>query len=176
MDLCRRMTRTRVKGNGSKGASSPETEPNFYAMVPCSETLPRDLREDVKLENIGNFAVIPEDNLDQDGVDGIIGLSFEIETPQEPSSNISDDGSRMSTSSAHSSMTLPESPIAIVSPHVEARRKTSPLTSTELVQSFPIPCEVSINDAHSGDMLIFEGLPFHYLETKDVEDSLLHDI
>jgi hypothetical protein len=166
-----------VKGNGSKGASSPETEPNFYAMVPCSETLPqtlpRDLREDVKLENIGNFAVIPEDSLEQDSADGIIGLSFEIETPQEPSSNISDDGSR---SSAHSSMTLPESPIAIVSPRLESRRKISPLTSTELVQSFPIPCEVSVNDAHSGDMLIFEGLPFHYLETKDVEDSLLHDI
>jgi hypothetical protein len=38
MDLCKKqMTRTRVKGNGSKAASSPSTEPNFYTMEPCYE-------------------------------------------------------------------------------------------------------------------------------------------
>jgi hypothetical protein len=31
------MVRTRVKGNGMKAASSPDTEPNFYAMEPCVE-------------------------------------------------------------------------------------------------------------------------------------------
>jgi len=37
-DLCRRMVRTRVKGTGTKAASSPTTEPNFYAMEPCPES------------------------------------------------------------------------------------------------------------------------------------------
>eukprot|EP00529_Nitzschia_sp_RCC80_P012830 CAMPEP_0113509968 /NCGR_PEP_ID=MMETSP0014_2-20120614/37869_1 /TAXON_ID=2857 /ORGANISM="Nitzschia sp." /LENGTH=606 /DNA_ID=CAMNT_0000405855 /DNA_START=291 /DNA_END=2111 /DNA_ORIENTATION=+ /assembly_acc=CAM_ASM_000159 len=35
VDLCSRMVRTRVKGNGSKAASSPTTEPNFYRMEFC---------------------------------------------------------------------------------------------------------------------------------------------
>jgi len=29
-------------------------------------------------------------------------------------------------------------------------------------------------EAHSGDQVFFEGLPFHYLESKDIEDSLIH--
>jgi hypothetical protein len=36
-DLAVDMARTRVKGNGMKPASSPDTEPNFYVMEPCSE-------------------------------------------------------------------------------------------------------------------------------------------
>ena len=40
-DLAADMARTRVKGNGMKAASSPETEPDFYAMEPCDvEPLP----------------------------------------------------------------------------------------------------------------------------------------
>ncbi|KAL7571941.1 hypothetical protein ACA910_006573 [Epithemia clementina (nom. ined.)] len=34
-DLCRFIVRTRIKGTGLKAASSPETEPDFYAMEPC---------------------------------------------------------------------------------------------------------------------------------------------
>lgn len=37
-DLCRHMIRTRVKGTGKKAASSPTTEPKFYAMEPCPES------------------------------------------------------------------------------------------------------------------------------------------
>jgi len=32
--LCKRMMRTRIKGTGIKAASSPQTEPDFYAMPP----------------------------------------------------------------------------------------------------------------------------------------------
>jgi len=35
LDLCRRMIRTRIKGNGMKAAASPATEPNFYEMEFC---------------------------------------------------------------------------------------------------------------------------------------------
>eukprot|EP00980_Cylindrotheca_fusiformis_P009177 scaffold1996_cov127-Cylindrotheca_fusiformis.AAC.14 len=176
MDLCRQMSRIRVKGNGSKGASSPETEPNFYAMVSCSETAPCVSREDVTAENVSSFDVIPDDPQDQDNPSGIIGLSFEMQTPMEFLSNSSDDCSRMSRTSTYSSMTSPESPIPIVSPQLPPRKMVSAPSSTDLGTRYPIPCEVSVDDVHSGDMLIFEGLPFHYLETKDVEDSLLLDI
>jgi hypothetical protein len=44
-DLCRCMVRTRVKGNGMKAASSPDTEPNFYAMEPCVEDPHHEPRE-----------------------------------------------------------------------------------------------------------------------------------
>jgi hypothetical protein len=36
-DLCKIMLRTRVKGNGIKAGSVPDTEPNFYAMPFCKE-------------------------------------------------------------------------------------------------------------------------------------------
>jgi hypothetical protein len=29
-------------------------------------------------------------------------------------------------------------------------------------------------DIHSGDQVFFEGLPFHYLEFKDIEENLIH--
>lgn len=35
-DLCTRMYRQKIKGNGPKAIASPEKEPNFYEMVPCS--------------------------------------------------------------------------------------------------------------------------------------------
>jgi hypothetical protein len=33
--LCRKMTRTRIKGTGIKASSSPDSEPNFYTMKHC---------------------------------------------------------------------------------------------------------------------------------------------
>ena len=35
--LCKRMMRTRIKGTGIKAASSPQTEPDFYAMAPVKD-------------------------------------------------------------------------------------------------------------------------------------------
>lgn len=35
--LCKRMMRTRIKGTGIKAASSPQTEPDFYAMPPVQD-------------------------------------------------------------------------------------------------------------------------------------------
>jgi len=190
MDLCSRMTRTRVKGNGSKGASSPETEPNFYSMTPCSE-IPRVMSEDIKLDTIANiFAVIPEDNLEQESDETAIGLPIEIQVSSTESqiteaSSADDNVSKMSSSSAASPpWSSPEATLSsppIVSPVSRARTtiSTSDSQAQEAFPNMPIPTEVSVLDyqfdLHSGDMLLFEGLPFHYLETKDVEDSLLID-
>ena len=42
-DLHKKLVRTRVKGTGFKSASSPETEPNFYAYQTCSEEGPSNI-------------------------------------------------------------------------------------------------------------------------------------
>jgi hypothetical protein len=179
------MSRTRVKGNGSKGASSPETEPNFYAMAPCSETLPRSMSEDTSIDNanVGRFAVIPEDNVEQDSAAKVIELPSEIRVPIESNLNriispdTDDNVSKVSSSSEPiSPIIAPETPISIlpvISPLSGTRTTVSIVNFTDSLQNFLIPSEVSISDVHSGDKLLFEGLPFHYLETKDVEDSLL---
>jgi hypothetical protein len=53
----------------------------------------------------------------------------------------------------------------------------SPPHSPQLLASLSIPIELPTSPLedmiHSGDKILFEGLPFHYLETKDIEDSLL---
>ena len=71
---------------------------------------------------------------------------------------------------------MPSSPFPVISPVLEPQRMVSPTNSPDfpdLIDLLPIPCEVSLPDVHSGDKLLFEGLPFHYLESKDLEDSLL---
>ena len=157
MDLCIRMTRTRVKGNGSKGASSPETEPNFYTMTPCSEANPLVLSTAKKTQATNEIAVIT----DSDSEDDIPMEIIEPATTSHKGAHLSD---------------IPSSPFPVISPVLEPQRMVSPTNSPDfpdLIDLLPIPCEVSLPDVHSGDKLLFEGLPFHYLESKDLEDSLL---
>lgn len=178
MDLCAKMTRTRVKGNGSKGASSPETEPNFYSMTPCSESKPSEsypsvLSDDSKTENSDDrVAFIP----DEDSEDGIIGFPLEIQIPMARLSPlVADDTLKRSLDSAPPSESTSTS-VPVISPLLESRRMVSPTSFLDLVGYSTISCEGSLPDIHSGDKLHFEGLPFHYLETKDVEDSLLLEV
>lgn len=70
-DLARNITRTRIKGNGMKAASSPSTEPNFYAMEFCEdrEDLPPIVQKSVdktsfpKMERISLASVASNVNL-----------------------------------------------------------------------------------------------------------------
>jgi hypothetical protein len=221
MDLCRSMARTRVKGNGSKAASSPATEPNFYNMDPCYETHPSD----------GDYR---DNTTDEECLEDHTGRVFEfptISTPELEDSNedMSDDeivmhpekdGSAIlgpapmdvfsslapffpvttpfrigrsgsMSSSDTSSIGNVKSSLPIVSP-CESRAVVSPpgtpkqWSSLSLPPSIPIMDEPFPNslltlefqsgpivgDLHSGDQIFFEGLPFHYLETKDVEADL----
>ena len=45
--LCKRMTRTKVKGTRFKAASSPEQEPDFYSMAPVVVTPPNSSDEEM---------------------------------------------------------------------------------------------------------------------------------
>jgi hypothetical protein len=202
MDLCKRMTRTRVKGNGSKAASSPSTEPNFYMMDACHETgLFRDEIEDKfegRVDMIMDLAIID----DEEAVNEVLSDEEIVLLPQEiMSANITATSTEVGTPSpipwtslapmspqccsssggsySASGATMMPGHLPIVSPPSERRTLVSPPSSPHILSSISIPCEISTEKAtliegiHSGDQIFFEGLPFHYLETKDIEDSLL---
>lgn len=180
LDLCKRMIRTRVKGNGSKAASSPSTEPNFYAMEPCHEAtkdrktsfLQSELAE--SCEEISNEAapggihVVQRDCDADDPTFDTKRLSVPlVQLPGAKRSESWNSLPSLQTSFTYtsSSLTLP-----VVSPD-NARVVVSPPQSPRVISLLAVPMTES--DIHSGDQLFFEGLPFHYLETKDIEDSLL---
>ena len=201
MDLCKRMVRTRVKGNGSKAASSPSTEPNFYVMEACQETdIPHRVRDmsdefsedeasvrpfDLPLDH-GTLEEEDDNRLCSNSVVMMTedSVEFTREVPSlflasvTPPHRIGRSGSICSaTSSVENRPSLP-----IVSP-VESRTLVSPPRSKKQLLSLSIPPPLPsvedddsfqrhMDDLHSGDQVYFEGLPFHYLETKDVEPNL----
>jgi hypothetical protein len=198
------MARTRIKGNGSKAASSPATEPNFYVMESChnkEESASREeqsgfLREGLNMilddipditdtdEVLVSEMLSDEDTvlLPQEETSATVLLmrsciTTPSTTPQQLSSAldaIDDVLPPISLSSSMSSL-LP----GVVSPETKAQRTlVSPPLSPEELASLSIPIERRspaplLDMIHSGDKILFEGLPFHYLETKDIEDSLL---
>lgn len=216
MDLCKRMVRTRVKGNGSKAASSPSTEPNFYVMKPCYEqkaisdviipdvearlgSLDMDtvvtkkdeemVTEDVSapppplIEDHDDEADMLLDGVDHDAEIVLKPIYEFLEGPTGRPSRATS-WSSLPIQSA-STMSIPalvspmEHPKALVSPPQTPREALfAPIVSLPSMQEslFSLDSDqastASCCDLHSGDQVFFEGLPFHYLETKDIEDSL----
>ena len=208
------MVRTRVKGNGSKAASSPSTEPNFYAMQPCYEqceiqdTMAPDGkagfespgRGDVATKDVfqkESFLPLVEDH-DEDAIMLLDGVDHDSEVVLKPADDVLVRPSRINSwnSSPQQSSALPDyndsafgmsktSLPALVSPLEQPRAVVSPSRSPRKALLAPAICSVpSLHESlysldvegshqlHSGDQVFFEGLPFHYLETKDFEDNL----
>jgi len=175
MDLCRRMSRTRVKGNGSKGASSPETEPNFYKMTPAYET---NSSSSTSLGEVGVPSIISAEESAEDARDSSQngGVPAEVQVPYETlSSSIVEETTGLDAVTR----TLPQIPSQVspplVSPVVEQGKRILS-TPPMICNNYSDPQDLMDFSVHSGDMLHFEGLPFHYLETKDVEESLVLEI
>lgn len=206
MDLCRKMVRTRVKGNGSKAAASPATEPNFYAMEPCED----ETRNEVLGEQGDQFLIPISDPLSEEYEPDEIGLPIDdsvtvdeeqtsliqqdpkvtaaliLDVPPTPpltprmtrgSDSVSCHSPTPSTSFPLQATSLSFSSLPpIVSPECVPKYLVSaPAVSSEVISSLSISSELVFppRDFQSGDQIFFEGLPFHYLETKDVEDSLI---
>jgi hypothetical protein len=208
-----------VKGNGSKAASSPSTEPNFYAMPPaCIEGSSSHGKQGTS----GEGTTAEEDRsgdeammITSGGDDAVASVHIKTESDDDmpvASTNAASCSASSTPSSTPSSTTAacgedistpPVSPVMkprikpfgfcppislpfsfaslpIVSPF-EPKTLVSPPSCPQLLANLSIPEEKSLSsnvdeileDVHSGDQIFFEGLPFHYLETKDVEDSLL---
>jgi len=240
MDLCKRMIRTRVKGNGCKAASSPATEPNFYKMEPCLDT---DISKQVDVSryfddlNIitssdqspqsdsatmpameeppivvsSSFPDISMASVDSNGYAAAAGAKsypddhqthhrshhhsrhqhHDVVSASDESASHPDKTLRRRSESCGSSIVPMKCPsLPVVSPNNAARICTSrfELAKGDLA-GLSIPVEISFPDfptttagatfyedeegIHSGDKIFFEGLPFHYIETKDVENGLV---
>jgi hypothetical protein len=211
MDLCKLMARTRIKGTGSKAASSPATEPNFYVMESAchynkESVASRDaqsgfLREGLNmiLDEIPDIIketdeeVLVSEMLSDSDDDIVLPPQDETSatvmqscittpstTPQlSVALNAIDDVPPISLSFSMSSLLLPPpvvSPQTTAWPLVVSSSRCSP----QLLASLSIPpierssSPLDMLMIHSGDKILFEGLPpFHYLETKDIEDRLL---
>jgi hypothetical protein len=180
MDLCRRMSRTRVKGNGSKGASSPETEPNFYKMKPAFETT-----SSSSLGEMGVHTIVSEETSNHGGEEAARvehsshnnAVPIEVQVPYDTLSSIVEEPA---TGLDAVTPSLPQTPsqvsLPLVSPVIEQGKRIISGPHCNLTSHVPMPHDLFDFSVHSGDMLHFEGLPFHYLETKDVEESLILEI
>lgn len=155
-ELCTTMVRTRIKGTRTKGASNPDSEPNFYAMPPLVE-------------------VVSSDNITQ-------SRSFE-ETDKyryQPSPVcVSAPGSVSSSSRSTSpipdfSIGMPQLPI--LSDEVWSMsypRKSEKIRDTSVRNEFDQGAKDNFMNDSSGnselsttdDALTFEGKEFHYLDT-----------
>ena len=224
------MIRTRVKGNGTKAAASPSTEPNFYAMESC----PPDLEVDAKPVSVPDLLVsLPPRQADDDESDVAAadhpGYRIEDYASDEDMDFFTDSDSEifltpldgtslvgvfdetlkgpapswgagppldMTGNSKHTtpfqatSGMLP--PPSLISPVQNKRDKlvqltlnfptldlSQPALSFELWkrrgQGEDLVSSLSFRRGetlHSGDEVFFEGLPFHYLDTIDVERAL----
>jgi hypothetical protein len=182
-DLCRHMTRTRVKGNGMKAASSPATEPDFYRMQSCSEDLAVS-PETVEDEHMGSHQV-------EEGADPIFSTEGIDTDFARPAIGIISSTIDMLPSTRFITDTVPS---ALVSPPSSPREKYKgnfvefpssfimPWASTENAlynNSLPIAASSSsstttseddMTSPSSGDAIFFEGLKFRYLDHLDPED------
>lgn len=153
MDLCKGMVRTRVKGNGSKAASSPATEPDFYSMEPCVE-MPDDVQKQMKpsLPALMSTDPVPSVQRPTSGTSTTIPQQNYM-APLQP---------------VFSSSVKMQPTEVLVSPPISPNLLPS-TNSPELVEDGFVLQE----ENHSGDQVFFEGLPFHYVERKDVEEALM---
>jgi hypothetical protein len=190
------MLRTRVKGNGSKAASSPSTEPNFYDMEPClaGET-PQVATSCVKEEECSPF--IQKDEIEKDLVradtpENMI-IDYNATLGEDPITPVSEatsfwDGNDendlgvidlekvASTTEARFTCLPP-----VVTPGETTVRRIVSSDTERCPPLLPLVSSIEhtsryeqVDEIHSGDQVFFEGLPFHYLEMKDIEENLTH--
>ena len=184
------MVRTRVKGNGLKAASSPETEPNFYEMEPCHSKRHGPKRREDKPVSTNNGL-----NPKYEGEKSCNPIKKHHESSgssliRKVSEDAGADFMTTEAISLRSAFARPWSDTRIQSDIVKPRVISPPVLvlvssvkeenavqsledslSLSSVQQASAPC--------SGDVVFFEGLHFHYLdhmELDEVEDMLAESV
>ena len=179
-DLCRFMVRTRVKGNGLKAASSPETEPDFYAMQPCLSKIQGQVRKEDKTKPIPEH----QEQTTKKECASSIGHS---ETTGRKVSFVQGDGSIESSVvqkdpvRSYSAFEMPGFALLRRNPADHTPRVISPpplilpfqkaTTTVGKVDHDPLSVTKHRGPApSSGDVVYFEGLQFHYLDHMELEE------
>lgn len=148
-DLCRRMVRTRVKGNGMKAASNPQNEPNFYAMEVCKAIYDHD------------DAPVPmrTESLDETLLD--------IDKPPEMSSPVQKPIVTPVQSPRQSLSLLHNPPESIMM--LELAEPPKVMDFMDDIFSGSVVSED--NEPHNGDEIFFEGHKFCYLDHMEPEGT-----
>jgi hypothetical protein len=191
-DLCTRMNRTRVKGNGMKAASSPNTEPNFWTMEPCLEAVNENDDDEnnnkIPLEcSSGDLEntegpedecmclneAVPDEPLNEAAADDPL-IEAATDEPQTTSTLFTESfpsSLYLSSFSTPAVVSLPSTPqqdgrkVSVVDlPENSCFSTTSllDLLSSDPWKDFEIP--------NTGDEVFFEGLKFRYLDRTAIED------
>jgi hypothetical protein len=200
--LCHKMTRTKIKGTGSKAASSPETEPDFYRMsyvapqdggmkggddipspapspVPTISLNPESFQEFHRVSSRHSFTEMPSPASPKENEHPVFGcVPFK---PQLP----------FSAHSGYVPITPDCRPTFF---HQGADQRPYPLSDPAFPE-LPLVCKSSDlrgrGDAHSvssgdscfmgqdsvdsdEDVVLFEGKQFHYLDSADLESFQLN--
>lgn len=143
-ELCTTMVRMRIKGTRTKGASNPESEPNFYKMVPMpvsSNAISDD--EDCSSDAKREFAYVPYESSQV-----CVSAPGSFESSNITSSKIPDINIGI--------------PMITAVPQMVLSRATSFAPEVYSVQDISeFPESSSVQD----DTLFFEGKEFHYLDS-----------
>lgn len=193
-DLCRFMVRTRVKGNGLKAASSPETEPDFYAMEPCLSRHHLPLRVDItgvddgtakvvetreELKEENNYKASSAQHKNLVSVRKVSLVEVDCESSQAGGCMTKPDHNPGSLRAFERPSLCPRDPIdampRVISPTPFAQ---PPLDDKhETVSLDPLPEAIQLTSQQrtasaptSGDVVYFEGLQFHYLDHMELAE------
>jgi hypothetical protein len=162
-DLCRHMTRTRVKGNGMKAASSPSTEPDFYSMEYC-------------LWATGHRVTARRISDD---------FSAELASQSASEASLLTGPTPLPNPLSHRAIKRKMS--RIISPPNSPQQFHKSVDLIELPFSSPMNNQdweadpfwgggVSDDCPHTGDVVHFEGLQFRYMDHLDLEDEICAEL
>lgn len=162
--LCSRMQRIRIKGTRTKGASNPDSEPNFYRMCAIDATVP------VKEEQDSNEETETEDNLEEIPKFTYTSSPVCVSTPVTVS--LSNSRSE-SPSPLDNDFSLPQLPISKAAApkaiELPMSRRHSLLLGNIMEDHNTDALDLSTFPdfpyLQQDDSLTFEGKEFHYLES-----------
>lgn len=157
-ELCSRMVRTRIKGTRTKGASNPDSEPNFYAMPSLEGT--------VSSENMAKLSLLTgaqENRYTYHHSPVCVstpGSVSSISRPNSPVPNISI-GLPYLPVLPEETFSMPNLRTGFTDNYAPERREDELMTG----HSFISDCSSTSEPLTQEDALTFEGKEFHYLDS-----------
>ena len=158
--LCRGIQRMKVKGTGSRMASNPKQEPNFYQMdqMPSSVTSPLDIESKVTEKRV-KAVISPLTPMKHKQQEEIFAAMPPLELPHSvlPWNTKSED--------SHTSPLQALRKTPLTGSSIESREV---IDSEGHTQSFMADKQVDVLDEPSDDLrYVFGGMPFHSLDILD---------
>eukprot|EP00557_Chaetoceros_sp_GSL56_P009662 CAMPEP_0176477208 /NCGR_PEP_ID=MMETSP0200_2-20121128/490_1 /TAXON_ID=947934 /ORGANISM="Chaetoceros sp., Strain GSL56" /LENGTH=327 /DNA_ID=CAMNT_0017872983 /DNA_START=280 /DNA_END=1263 /DNA_ORIENTATION=+ len=158
-ELCTRMVRTRIKGTRTKGASNPDSEPNFYAMPSLEGTASSEIMETL---NLLTSAHEKRYTHQQSPVCvSTPGSVSSISRPNSPVPNISI-GMPYLPVLPDETFSMPNLRLGYMDNYALERREDESMPPKHSLIS---DCSSTSEPLIQEDALIFEGKEFHYLDS-----------